>query len=174
MLTKNQLKQLRKEIVLNSLYLKDYSNSLYIKEKTACAFFDSYIEYLYEIATEDQFKSKDILDVIDRYDNIDNLYNYYNCYEDDPLLQDDIIASKPINNSDSMVIYDIKYDYDSYSNYVIVGCLYLSGLYIASDKIKKYKLYDSMRRGYYFNYKNHRYYIDEFLKVNIIDKKLSD
>ena len=75
MLTKNQLKQLRKEIVLNSLYLKDYSNSLYIKEKTACAFFDSYIEYLYEIATEDQFKSKDILDVIDRYDNIDNLYN---------------------------------------------------------------------------------------------------
>ena len=40
-MTYKQFKQLRNEIVLNSLFLKDYSNSFYIKNKTVCAFFDS-------------------------------------------------------------------------------------------------------------------------------------
>lgn len=174
MLTKNQLKQLRKEIVLNSLYLNDYNNSLFIKNKTVCAFMDSYIEYLYEIAHENNFKSDDILDVIDEYDDIDNLYNYYLCYEDDPLLQDDYIASKLLNNSDVIVIYSIDSSYIYLNNYVLVAIHYLSGLYIYNTKIKKYKLYDSSKRGYYFNYNKNRYYIDDFIKVNYIDRLLKD
>lgn len=160
MLTKNQLKQLRKEIVLNSLFLNDYNNSLFIKNKTVCAFMDSYIEYLYEIAHENNFKSDNITDVLNEYDNIENLYNYYLCYENGPLLQDDYIATKPVNNSDSMVIYEIDY------NYVLVGGIYSSGLYMNTERIKRLKLYYAVRRGYYFIYYNRRYYIDDFMKVN--------
>lgn len=172
MLTKNQLKQLRKEIVLNSLFLNDYNNSLFIKEKTACAFFDSYIEYLYEIAHENNFKSNDITDVLNKYDNIENLYNYYLCYENDPLLQDDYIATKHINNSDGIVIYNIESQH--INNYALVAIHYLSGLYIFNTKIKKYKLYYACKRGYYFNYNKIRYYIDDFIKVNYIDRLLKD
>lgn len=158
------LHQLKKEIILNSLFLKDYKNTLFIKEKTACSFFDSYIEYLHELASDDGFNSDDVIDVINKYDTLDNLYNYYSLYESDPLIQDNIIASKPINNSDAMVIYKII-DY-GYNQYLYAGFLCLSGLYIKSSKIKKYKLYDSYARGYYFNYKNKRYYINDFLKVD--------
>lgn len=111
MLTKKQLKQLRNEIVLNSLFLKDYSNTLYISEKTACSFFDSYIENLYDIASDDGFNSKDIIDIIDKYDNIDNLYNYYmDCCIDgyDPLLKDDYIAYIFIGIGYSILIYDVS------------------------------------------------------------------
>ena len=55
MLTKNQLKTLRNDVVLNSLFLKDYSNNLYIKNDNVCAFFDSYMEYLNELAQNDAF-----------------------------------------------------------------------------------------------------------------------
>ena len=76
MLTRKQLKQLKSEIVLNSLFLKDYSNTLYISEKTVYNFFEAYIENLYDIAASDDFNSKDIIDILEKYDNIDNLYNY--------------------------------------------------------------------------------------------------
>ena len=160
MLTKNQLKQLRKEIVLNSLFLNDYNNSLFIKEKAAYAFFDSYIEYLYEIAHENNFKSDNITDVLNEYDNIENLYNYYLCYENNPLLQDDYIATKHINNSDGIVIYHI----DNNSVYAAFMCLH--GLYYENTKIKEYKLYESIKNGYYFKINNIRYYINDFMRVN--------
>lgn len=163
MLTKNQLKQLRKEIVLNSLFLNDYNNSLFIKNKTVCAFMDSYIEYLYEIAHENNFKSDNITDVLNEYDNIENLYNYYLCYENDPLLQDDYIATKHINNSDGIVIYHIKYHYNN-SVYAAFMCLH--GLYYENTKIKEYKLYESIKNGYYFKINNTRYYINDFMRVN--------
>ena len=55
MLTKNQLYNLRKQVTINSVMLKDYSNNMFISEKTACNFFDSYIEYLYELARDDNY-----------------------------------------------------------------------------------------------------------------------
>ena len=158
MLTKKQLKQLRKEIVLNSLYIKDYSNSLYIDPKTCCNFFDSYIEELYYIAEEDGFNSDDISDIIDKYDNIENLYNYYLCYEDEPLLQDDFIASKPINNSDAIIIYNV----DDY--YIITGMIYLSGLYMKSAKITRNKIYHDGNGDPYFNKYGSRYYLSDFMR----------
>lgn len=72
MLSKRQLKQLRSEIVMNSVFLKDYSNSLNINEKTACNFFDGYSEYI---------------DDENLQDNINNLYDYYCIYDYDPLVR---------------------------------------------------------------------------------------
>lgn len=167
MLNKKQLKQLRKEIVLNSIYLKDYDNTLFIKNKTVCDFFDSYIEYLYEIASEKNIKVNDnnYYDVINKLDTINNLYDYYSYLEYDPLLNDDFIASKAINNSDSVVIYQID-DVCSYNPYIKVAYYYLDGLYMNTSKIKTLKLYDSVKRGYYFILDKRRYYIDDFMRVN--------
>lgn len=72
-LNKNQLWQLRKEIVLGSIFLKDYSNSFDIDEKNACNFFDGYLENLFWMAD----KNIDIFDLCEKYDNAYNLYNYF-------------------------------------------------------------------------------------------------
>lgn len=164
MLTKKQLKQLRNEITLNSLFLKDYNNSLFIKEKTACNFFDGYIEYLYEIAADDNFNSDNVLDVIDRYDNINNLYNYYTSMEYDPLLQDDYIASTHINNSDGIVIYDVIDDYRGY--YVLSAHHYLSGLCVLNTRITKNKIYIDRQGDTYFIKDKTRYYLNTFMRCN--------
>ena len=165
MLTKNQLKQLRKEIILNSEYLSDYNNSLFIKNKTVCAFMGSYIEYLYEIARKNNFKSDNITDVLNEYDNIENLYNYYLCYEKDPLLQDDYIAIKHINNSDIIAIYYIT-DCYLFNDYVYIAFICLHGLHYENTKIRKYKIYESVQNGYYFKINNTRYYLNEFMRAN--------
>lgn len=176
MLTKKQLKQLRSEITLNSLFFNDYSNTLYIKNKTACVFFDGYMEYIYDLATEEKHNNNlNVFDVIDEYDNIINLYNYYcDCCVNgcDPLLQDDFIASKSINNSDAIVIYNIENSY--IYNCVLVAFCCLDGLCMKSTKIKKYKLYLSSKNGYYFKVNKIRYYINDFIKVNLIDRILEN
>ena len=160
MLTKKELKQLRNDIILSSVFVNDYNNTLFIKAKTASAFFDSYIDYLCDLASDDNFNG-DIVDIMNKYDNIDNLYNYYLCYEDDPLLKDDFIATQHINNSDGIVIYSIN-DYS-----VIASCWFLSGLYMNYTPLKKYKLYNSVKNGFYFNFNKRRYYIKDFIRVNL-------
>jgi len=49
-LDSNQLWELRKEIVLNSLYISDYENSFHIDPNAVCDFFDGYLEFLSDIA----------------------------------------------------------------------------------------------------------------------------
>lgn len=85
LLTKEELWDLRKEIVLNSLFTSDYENTHHILPKDVQDFFDGYIEYLYELAEENGEKP-DIQDLCIKYDNPDNLENWYNCFEDNPLL----------------------------------------------------------------------------------------
>ena len=87
--TKEDLQSLRNEIVLNSLFVSDYNNSFGISAKSVCDFFDSYMEFLSELAFEDNFKignpSKGMHtydEFFDKYDTIDNLENWYGCYED--------------------------------------------------------------------------------------------
>lgn len=152
MLTKNQLKQLRKEIVLNSLFLNDYNNTLFIKQKTVCNFFDAYLEYL-----SDDFKCKDI-DGIFKHDNLTNLYNYYFSFEYDPLKRDDFIAYKSIYNDCALVIYKIDYDDE---------CL-LSAFISSntSDKPRYNKLYyDYVKYEYYFIKNRQKHYLSDFLKI---------
>lgn len=79
-LNKNQLWQLRQEIVLNSLFLNDYENSFGINARECCDFFDGYVEDLVDMARERNIKTDSILDIIELFDNADNLYNYAGCY----------------------------------------------------------------------------------------------
>lgn len=46
------IKKLRKEICLNSIYYDDYRNTLMIDEWEVCAFFDGYLEHLGEVVEE--------------------------------------------------------------------------------------------------------------------------
>lgn len=46
MLSKDNFYTLRNSVVINSVFLKDYQNTLFIKPETVCAFFDDAIEYI--------------------------------------------------------------------------------------------------------------------------------
>lgn len=85
LLTKEELWDLRKEIVLNSLYTSDYENTHHILPRNTQDFFDGYVEYLYELA-EENGENPDIQDLCIKYDNADNLEDWYYCFEDNPLL----------------------------------------------------------------------------------------
>ena len=76
-LNSEQLYALRKEIVLNSLFLKDYINSFGIDEKEVCDFFMGYVDYLYEIAEEDLHIEYNLFEIVENYDNDNNLLNYW-------------------------------------------------------------------------------------------------
>lgn len=80
MLSNRQLHELRKQITLNSLYIYDYENNLCIEAKTVCNFFDGYVDYLNELAKE----NNEELD-FDKYDTKDNLETWYDLCEGDPL-----------------------------------------------------------------------------------------
>ena len=84
-LTKDELWELRQEIVLNSLFTKDYSNSFEVPDYVCHTFFDGYVMELYLLSDDDNFQSDDLFDVIEKYDNKDNLYNYYSQLEGYPL-----------------------------------------------------------------------------------------
>lgn len=75
-LGKTQLKRLRQDIVLNSLNINDYENRYNIDPKAVCYFFDSYIEYIFEMAKNDNKTFYWDSDIFDAYDNIQNLYEY--------------------------------------------------------------------------------------------------
>lgn len=163
MLTRKQLINLRKQVVLNSLFYKDYANDLYISEKTCCLFFDSYINYLYELATENNDNELDVLDVIKKYDNGNNLYNWYLCYENDPLIKDGYKAYIPENIYAGVFIYNIDYDIN---DSVIAATYYHdrnSDLII--DKLTRNRLYyDYKKHDYYFKKYGRRFYLSDALK----------
>lgn len=76
-LNKEELWKLRQEIILNSIYISDYKNSFGFNNTDICNFFEGYVEYLYELAQEDNFEHQHPFEVFDKYDNEDNLCNYH-------------------------------------------------------------------------------------------------
>ena len=82
-LTKNKLWALRQEIVLNSLFVADYQNSLGYTRQSVYFFFDGYMDYLEELAIEEH-GSDCSLEQIFRFDDPDNLYDWYGCFESCP------------------------------------------------------------------------------------------
>ena len=51
-LTSAELLQLRKEIILNSILVYDYTNSFGFNSWDICSFFDGYVSYLEELAED--------------------------------------------------------------------------------------------------------------------------
>ena len=72
--------KLRMEIRLNSLYVSDFQNSFGFTALSVSDFFDSYMDYLDELAEEKYGNDYMLEDVFD-FDNEENLYNWYGCYE---------------------------------------------------------------------------------------------
>lgn len=86
MLNREQLKQLRREIVLDSLYYDDYENSFGINKYNVYYFFEGYAEYLYELMKEEiKDFDGDYHGHLAEYDTSDNLESYYYMYDGDPL-----------------------------------------------------------------------------------------
>lgn len=89
MLTRQQLKMLRNQVCMCSLFYSDYENTLGINKKAVCDFFEGYFDYLTEIAEENcenlYVPQNAYYDRIFKYDNIENLENWYRGFEKDPL-----------------------------------------------------------------------------------------
>lgn len=85
-LTEKALLELRSDISLNSLYVSDYKNRFNIKPLEVCNFFNGYIEFLEELAEEDNFDfDKEGYDVfLVNYDSDTNLKRWYGCYDENP------------------------------------------------------------------------------------------
>ena len=82
-LSSAQLADLRKEIVLNSLYISDYDNSFGFDSNHISTFFDGYVSYLEELAEEDGYTEWDnIFKMFDIYDTEENLYAWFMCSDD--------------------------------------------------------------------------------------------
>jgi len=86
-MTSEMLWSLRKEIILNSLFIADYRNTFGIDPHVVCDFFDSYLSYLGEEMriTIPGYDDVHFFDHLPDFDTEENLWNWYSCYEDDPL-----------------------------------------------------------------------------------------
>ena len=79
-LTNKSLLQLRKEIVLGSIYLWDYENSFNISRVQVCDFFNGFIEYIEELMSEDGKDNSHFKE----YDTDENLLAWYGCFDENP------------------------------------------------------------------------------------------
>lgn len=83
-LGKIQLKRLREDITLNSIYYSDYENRYGIDRADVYTFFDSYLEYLTELMQEDRPELSEteidnmFFDLLPDYDNMKNLIDFHN------------------------------------------------------------------------------------------------
>lgn len=78
-LTVDDILKLRKEIKLNSIYTRDYTNTLGIDPKWVAVFFDGYVDYLVELSEE-----QNVIDFLD-LDTEENLRAFINTLDDSSL-----------------------------------------------------------------------------------------
>lgn len=74
---KEKLWELRKEIILGSMYYSDYDNSFNIPRRTCFSFFDGFVEYCFIIENENENGLTEYDDIYNKYDNADELWNYF-------------------------------------------------------------------------------------------------
>ena len=93
--TSEALWSLRKEILLNSLFISDYRNTFGIDPHIVCDFFDSYVSDLDEEKKQSipGYDDNRFFDLLPAYDTQENLWNWYCCYEEDPLPVKEEIAT---------------------------------------------------------------------------------
>lgn len=82
---RGMLSRLRAEIVLGSLFVSDYENTLGFTAESVCSFFDGYLEFLFEIAGES--KTNPSWEDAYKLDNIDRIIEWYMCFDSEPLKQ---------------------------------------------------------------------------------------
>lgn len=83
--TKEDLVNLRSQVVLNSVFTADYANNMGISDKSAGSFFDGYYDFIWELAEEDAGEKADMLThnyVMEHYDNPETLEEWYGCFDD--------------------------------------------------------------------------------------------
>ena len=81
-LGKTQLKNLRSDIILNSLFIDDYKNRYGIDPHIVCDFFDGFMSYLTELEKEKYGKELEkIEDFFQEFDTFENLWDYYSSIE---------------------------------------------------------------------------------------------
>ena len=85
-MNKNELWNLRMEIILCSLFYNDYINSYDYDTHIVCDFFDGYADKLEYLMLKDGFTDDDYFDQLNNYDNIDTLWNYYCSLEFNPFI----------------------------------------------------------------------------------------
>lgn len=78
-LNREQLIDLRKQIVMGSLFYSDYENNLDIDTHQVCDFFDGFMEELcYQMENEiPNYNDNMYWDLIEQYDADDRLWDYY-------------------------------------------------------------------------------------------------
>lgn len=86
-MTQEKLWALRREIVLNSIFLYDYANTFGFDRRMVSTFFDGYLEYLDELMQESipDYDDANFFDLLSQYDTAENLWDWYGCLEEDPL-----------------------------------------------------------------------------------------
>lgn len=163
MLSKEDLIKLRKEIVLNSIFLNDYSNTFGIRKEKVYNFFEGYLSYLYEIKEEkDGFSLVYPDDVIDALDNEDNLYNWYLCFIEDPLDNMDSEIDALVKDFCKDNEIDVYADYRDYEDIEYLLYKEKTTPYGSSYKVKvnKDEFIDNIMYGYDDTLS---YYEDEFI-----------
>lgn len=158
MLSKNDFYNLRKQVVLNSLFINDYNNNLYIKPETVCNFFNSAVEYI-----NDEYKAKNNNDIELSKITTKKLYDYYKTFECDPLSRDDFIAHYNFTVFNGLLIYDIFY---GINDYVLMAEFYHSDVVgMKVYKMCKHKIYYDSDTPY-IKHNNQRFNINDFRRVN--------
>jgi len=78
-LTPLQLKRLKKDCIINSFFLRDYTNRYGVDPSEACDFFMGYLDYLEELMREDtpQYEDDWFWTLFDKYDTQKNLVNWW-------------------------------------------------------------------------------------------------
>lgn len=83
-LTNEVILDLRKQIVLNSIYLRDYENDYNFDPKEVITFFDGYLDYIGEIMEEDGISDEEFWERLPDYDNEKYLLGWYDCFDKNP------------------------------------------------------------------------------------------
>lgn len=103
LLSKNELSQLRKEIVIGSIYLSDYNNSFNIKPKYVMDLFDGFVEdtwdkilnYRDDYFSDEKYKNMSDDDLFKlEIEDIDSLYDYYTSIEDNVVIKQPLEENK--------------------------------------------------------------------------------
>lgn len=76
-LNHGDLWDIRKQVVLGSESDEDYRNDFEFSPKFMRGFFMGYIDWLYDIAVDDDVEDLSVESVIEKYDDADTLFDYY-------------------------------------------------------------------------------------------------